>query len=171
MTLATEEVITFKVISAVILATNNLMSAPKNLISVTTKVTLTTKDAITVCSLGYLCCGFFNSLVNRYSAKRVFFANLNAEATTCKIFVNFRVFLWKSCHLRIVYRQVFSIILLVVCKTPRNQNTNRVEVYMPNRLLWMNKLSNLSMIYTRPRYDTQNADKGLQLLCSESMTA
>ena len=38
----------FSAATKVILATNNLMSAPKKVISVTTKVNLTTKDAITV---------------------------------------------------------------------------------------------------------------------------
>ena len=59
----------------------------------------------TTCSLGYPCLWFLQKVFNQEG----FFANLNAEASTCKIFVNFRVFLRKSYHLRIVYPHIFSL--------------------------------------------------------------
>ena len=55
------------------------------------------------CSLRYPCLWF------QVFDQEGFFANLNAEASTFKIFVNFRVFFWKSYHLRIVYPHIFSL--------------------------------------------------------------
>ena len=62
----------------------------------------------TTCSLGYPCLWFLQKLRQQVFNQEGFFANLNAEASTCKIFVNFRVFLRKSYHLRILYPHIFS---------------------------------------------------------------
>ena len=63
----------------------------------------------TTCSLGYPCLWFLQKLRQQVFNQEGFFANLNAEASTCKIFVNFLVFLRKSYHLRIVYPHIFSL--------------------------------------------------------------